>query len=137
MLNLSRAAFYEHVRKGNFVAPVYSLATRRPIYTAELQSQNLEVRATQIGVNGEFVLFYERQPRDQVGERPAQRRRSAASGAVASEFRRRLEGLGLTGLTDARVEQAVASCFPRGTAGVVEADVLRVVYRFLRRSDHV
>lgn len=134
MLGMSRASFYEHVRRGSFLAPVYSVGTRRPIYTTEMQQQNLEVKATQMGVNGEFVLFYERQPRAE-RERPSQRRRSAHSGIVPSEFRRRLEGLGLAGLTDARVEQAVASCFPQGAAGVPESDVLRVVYRFLRRSD--
>src|SRR4051812_4777481 len=83
MLGLSRAAFYSHIKKGDFVAPVYSLATRRPVYTAELQSLNLEVRATQVGVNGEFVLFYERQQREQSEERARQRRRSANAGTLA------------------------------------------------------
>ena len=74
MLRLSRASFYEHVRRGNFLAPIYSLGTRRPIYTAEMQQRNLEVKATQMGANGEYVLFYERQPRGQRVERRLERR---------------------------------------------------------------
>jgi len=136
MVGLSRASFYEHVKGGTFLAPVYSLGKRRPIYTAEMQRKNLEVKATQLGVNGEFVLFYERQTRVEVGH-PPQRRRSAASGTVASEYLRSLERLGLSELSDAQVEQALASCYPQGSAGVAEGDVLRVIYRFLRRSDHV
>lgn len=136
MVGMSRAAFYDHIEKGTFLSPVYSVGTRRPVYTAEMQQQNLEVKATQMGVNGEFVLFYERQPRVE-GEHSNHRRRSVPLGIVPSEFRRRLEGLGLTGLTDAQVEQAVLYCFPQGSAGVTDSDALRVVFRHLRRSDHV
>jgi hypothetical protein len=135
MVGLSRAAFYEHVRRGHFAAPIYQTGSvRRPIFTAELQRQNLEVRATQMGVNGEFVLFYERQPREPA-ERQARRSRPSPHGTVPSDLRGRLEGLGLQGLTEAQVEQAFASCFPQGASGVAEGEVLRVVYRQLRRSD--
>jgi AcrR family transcriptional regulator len=135
MVGLSRAAFYEHVRRGHFVAPMYQPGSlRRPVYTAEMQRQNLEVRATQLGVNGEYVLFYERQPREE-SERPGRRSRSEAPGGVASDLLRRLEGLGLQGLSESRVEQAVAECFPHGAAGVAEPEVLRVIYRQLRRTD--
>jgi hypothetical protein len=135
MIGLSRAAFYEHVRRGHFVAPLYQPGdARRPIYTAEMQRQNLEVRATQLGINGEYVLFYERQPREQA-ERPTRRNRSAPTGSVPGDLRGRLEGLGLSGLTEAQLEQAYAACFPHGASGVVDGEVLRVVYRHLRRSD--
>src|SRR5687767_10647842 len=100
MLGISRASFYEHVRRGSFLAPIYSLGTRRPVYTAEMQQRNLEVKATQMGANGEYVLFYERQPRERV-ERST---RTARSGLPPVELRRRLEGLGLSGLSDGQVE---------------------------------
>jgi len=131
MVEMSRASFYAHVRQGHFLAPIYSTGNRRPIYTAEMQAKNLEVRATQMGVNGAYVLFYERQLRETT-ETPT--RRPRAAGNAAGDLRRRLEGLGLAGLTDTQVEQALASSFPQGTAGVAEGDVLRVIYRNLRRS---
>lgn len=135
-LGMSRASFYAHVRKGTFLAPIYSLSTRRPVYTAEMQARNLEVRATQVGVNGEFVLFYERASRSEV-VRPTRQpssRRSERQPDRAAELRGRLEGLGLNGLGDAQVRDALDACFPHGTAEVAEADILRVVYRHLRRS---
>ena len=134
MLGLSRASLYEHIRKGHFVAPTYQGESRRPLFTADQQRQNLEVRATQLGVNGEFVLFYERRPRE-ASERPPRRSRQTAPEGVPADFLSRLEGLGLQGLTVAQVEQAFASCFPQGAVGVAESELLRVVYRHLRRSN--
>src|SRR5947207_1020675 len=59
-VGLSRSRFYDYVRRGVFPCPLYSLATKRPFYTAEAQQVIHEVRQTGIGANGEFVLFYER-----------------------------------------------------------------------------
>jgi hypothetical protein len=133
MLGLSRAAFYDHVGKGHFLAPIYAVRTRRPIYTADMQRQNLEVRATQVGVNGEFVLFYERQPRALVAA--SSPRTQSRTNSVAASLRDRLTALGLEGVSESRVEQALGQCFPQGVSGIPEADVLRVVFRHLRRPD--
>ena len=38
-------------------------------------------------------------------------------------------------LTEAAVEQAVAACFPQGASGIANGEVLRVIYRHLRRSE--
>jgi hypothetical protein len=136
MVGLSRASFYAHVAQGHFLKPLYPNGGRRPVYTADMQRQNLEVRATQKGVNGEFVIFYERQqPRESV-QRPG-RRGTATHGSPPGDLRRRLEGLGLADLTDAQVEQALAACFPLGASSVAEGEVLRAVYRHLRRSEGV
>src|SRR5206468_33872 len=135
MLGLSRASFYTHVAQGHFLKPLYPSGSRRPVYTDDMQRQNLEVRATQKGVNGAFVIFYERQPREPL-ERPACRT-TAAHGRPPGDLRRRLEGLGMANLTEAQVEQAFAACFPQGASGVAEGEVLRAVFRHLRRSDAV
>jgi hypothetical protein len=133
MLVLSRAAFYDHVGKGHFLAPVYAVRSRRPIFTADMQRQNLEVRATQVGVNGDFVLFYERQPRA-AGAALCPRTQTRTS-SLAATLRERLTALGLEGLSEAKVEQALDVCFPQGCNGTPEADVLRVIFRHLRRPD--
>lgn len=133
MLGLSRAAFYSHVEQGHFLKPLYPNGRRRPLYTADMQRQNLDARATQLGVNGEYVLFYERRPLEQ-SQRPS-RRSMAAQGSAPDDLRRRLEGLGVANLTEAQVEQAFAACFPLGASGVAEGEVLRAVFRHLRRSE--
>ena len=45
-----------------------------------------------------------------------------------------LQALGLTGVTSAAVEKAVVECYPKGTVGQDEHDVLRTVFRHLKRS---
>ncbi|MGE5612427.1 MAG: helix-turn-helix transcriptional regulator [Bacillota bacterium] len=129
MVGLSRARFYDLVRSGTFLAPVYSLANRRPMYTAQMQEENLLVRQTGIGVNNQYVLFYERQPAAP-SPTPTQRRpiRQERSGLMES-----LRNLGLGNITPAQVDEALASNYPNGTAGVDEVTVVRTVYRHLRR----
>jgi len=133
MLGMSRAAFYVHVKQGHFLAPIYSTGTRRPVYTEEMQRQNLEVKATQVAVDGSYVIFNERQPREPSRNQSNGRRRSPSS-AIHDDLRRGLEGLGLRGMTDEQIEQATATCFPEGTTGVAQNDLLRVVFRQLRRQ---
>lgn len=137
MLGMSRASFHDHMKRGTFLPPVYAVATRRPFFTAEMQQRNLEARATQTGVNGEFVLFYDRQSVSQTATRPRRRSGSVTQLNEAGDLRARLEGLGLMTLTDDMVLSARTECFPQGTAGVTDSDVLRVVYRHLRRSQGV
>lgn len=133
MLGLSRAAFYDHIRRGNFLPPVYSIRTRRPLFTAEMQRQNLEVKVRQVGINGDFVLFYDRLPRTDRNEvERSTQGRPGRSSSLAAGLRERLYGLGLENLTERRVQEALNACFPAGINGTPEADVLRIVYRSLR-----
>src|SRR5689334_7961606 len=81
MVGLSRASFYTHVEQGHFLKPLYPNGSRRPLYTANMQRQNLEVRATQLGVNGDYVLFYERRPPEQ-SQRPSRRSMAAQGRAL-------------------------------------------------------
>ena len=48
--------------EGVFPPPVYDMRTRRPHYTAEMQTVCLAVRERNVGVNGRVVLFYARRP---------------------------------------------------------------------------
>ena len=129
-LNMSRSQFYAYVRRGIFAMPVYSLTTRRPFYTAEMQQEILTTRQTGLTPTGEYVLFYERTApvtRTAPSNRPALRR-DASADLVA-----RLGELGITVSPD-QVQQALTVCFPSGTAGQDEGAVLRTLNRHLRRS---
>jgi hypothetical protein len=130
LVGLSRARFYDLIQAGIFVAPVYSLANRRPFYTQEMQEENLLARQTGIGVNGQYTLFYERQASPPASSISAPRRpvRQDHGGIIES-----LKSLGLPNVTLLQVDEAMATNYPNGTAGVDEMMVVRTIYRHLRR----
>jgi len=124
LLKMSRSQFYWHVKRGTFHAPLYLASNKRPYFTASMVEDNLRARETGVGVNGEYVIFYERQPKSE-GKKPRADYSALLSG---------LGSLGLNGVTTEQLEAALAACFPKGTSGQDEANVLRVVFRHLKRS---
>lgn len=60
MVGLSRARFYQLVRKGTFPAADQDPLTKRPCYFQEKQLQILEARRRNCGVDGQPILFYSR-----------------------------------------------------------------------------
>lgn len=139
MLSLSRARFYQLQRDGYFPLPVFSVASRRPLYTAELQRVCLEVRRRNCGINGVPICFYAR--RALHVSAPVPRRAMATSRAPRPKPNRdhadllaSLEALGMTP-TAAQVSEALRIAFPSGTAGADEGSVVRAVYQQLRRQN--
>ncbi len=126
-LQRSRSQFYWHVRKGTFHEPLRLESNNRPYFTASMVEDNLQVRQTGVGVNGEYVLFYERQPK---GDKPTENKRRSNHSALIQG----LKSLGLAAVTSEQVESALAVCFPSGTTGQDENTVLRVVFRHMKRS---
>ena len=57
---MSRSQFYRHAKRKTFHAPLYLASNKRPYFTASMVEDNVRARETGIGVNGEYVLFYER-----------------------------------------------------------------------------
>jgi hypothetical protein len=134
---MSRSRFYELVKAGVMPSPVYDLATRRPIFTRELQELCLQVRATNVGVNGRFILFYSRrmEPGLPATPRTRGRRSRAATAAVDPSLMEAIRSLGLQEIGEPEVYSAIQTCFPTGTEGVDEGALVRAVWRHLRRSD--
>src|SRR5262245_66039216 len=60
LLKMSRSHFYWHVKRGTFHAPLYLASNKRPYFTAAMAEDNLKARESGVGVNGDYVLFYER-----------------------------------------------------------------------------
>ena len=58
----------------------------------------------------------------------------AKAKADYTDLMENLQALGLPGVTAAAVEKAVGECFPKGTAGQDEHEVLRTIFRHLKRS---
>lgn len=127
LLKMSRSQFYFHVKRGTFHAPLRLPSNQRPYYTASMVEDVLKARETGVGVNGEFVIFYERQP-------PGTKAEPKQPKADHSGLLEGLALLGLNGVTQEQVEAGLAACFPKGTTGQDEATVLRAVFRHLKRS---
>jgi len=122
-LGMSRSQFYLHVERGTFHAPLRVPSNQRPYYTASMVEVILRARESGIGCNNEYVLFYDRRPKlESVGTRDHS---SLIDG---------LKNLGLAGVTNQQIEAALAVCFPKGTQNNSESDVLRTVFRHLKRS---
>ena len=131
LLDISRSQFYWHVRKGTFHEPL-RLSNGRPYFNASQVEDNLKARELGIGVNGEYTLFYERSSEP----KPAAKK-PVAKPKPKQDFGDLLDGLaalGLNGLTTSQVSAAVETCYPDGSDGEDENDILRTVFRHLRRS---
>jgi predicted DNA-binding transcriptional regulator AlpA len=127
LLKMSRSQFYFHVKRGTFHAPLRLPSNNRPYFTASMVEDIIKARETGVGVSGEFVIFYERQP---PGAKVVPKQPKADHSGL-------VDGLALLGLNSAtheQVEAALAVCFPKGSAGHDEASVLRAVFRHLKRS---
>src|SRR5208283_2975707 len=60
MVGLSRARFYQLVRRGTFPPADKDAVSNRPCYSEEKQRQILEARRRNCGVDGKAILFYSR-----------------------------------------------------------------------------
>lgn len=129
LLKISRSQFYWHVRKGTFHAPL-KLPNGRPYYNASMVEDNLKAREMGIGVNGQFVIFYERAEPVVSGPLIPKMKPKASY----TDLMENLQALGLSGLTTSQVEKAVTECFPKGTVGQDEQHILRTVFRHLKRA---
>lgn len=127
LLGMSRSQFYWHVKRGTFCAPL-RLTNGRPYFNASQVEDNLKARELGIGVNGEYVLFYER-----TDDAPKSRETQPPK-ADHTELLDGLQSLGLTSVTAKQVAEAVAACYPKGTCNVDENDILRTVFRHLKRA---
>lgn len=130
LLKMSRSQFYWHVKRGTFHDPLYLSSNKRPYFTAAMVEDNIKARETGVGVNGEFIIFYERQPAQ---AKPPEKKDTPNYTALTEG----LKNLGINPVTRDQLQAALVVCFPDGTSGQDEAQVLRVVFRHLKRSGSV
>jgi hypothetical protein len=138
---LSRARFYELIQSGIMPQPCYCLHTHRPLYPRELVEVCLLVRSSNIGVNGQFILFYSRSSPVAAETVAAPRSRRARSSLALDDhlaaLREGLASLGMASVTDAQITAALASAFPAGTNNLDQGAVLAGVFRQLRSPQGV
>jgi hypothetical protein len=136
-LGLSRSRFYELLARGVFPQPSTHPGTGRPYFNPDQQAACLEVRRTYRGINGEILLFYPQRsksakPRPQSAVRRASPPRAQPLGMAS--LVEGLKSLGLTEVEPARLNAALAACFPDGVQGHAEGAVISGVFRFLNRQ---
>ena len=127
-LELSRARFYQLIEAGILPQPIYDIRTKRPYYDQELQEQCLQVRATGIGVNGQYVLFYS--PRKQNSNSP--KRSVGKKVSKHQELADTITAMGLE-VSVEQVESALNELYPQGSDGEDQGVVVREVFRFLKK----
>lgn len=133
---LSRARFYELIAAGIMPQPCYCLHTHRPLFPRELIDACLQVRASNIGVNGRYILFYSRQQSVQaesVSSPPPRRQRATSTpDRNVSALREGLVSLGMASVSDVQIQAALAAAFPAGVNNLDQGAVLAAVFRQLR-----
>ena len=114
MVGLSRARFYQLVRRGTFPAADHDIVSNRPCYSEEKQRQILEARRRNCGVDGRAILFYSR--RRDLGQikAPARPKKQKAASSQCAELIDYLEEAKIT-MTTAEVETMLTEEFPEGT----------------------
>jgi hypothetical protein len=137
MCGLSRARFYQLIGTA-FPYPLYSLSTRRPFFDEELQKICLEVRRRNCGIDGKPILFYSRRLDLPSPKIKSSNGRSASSKKPVAKHKSLiagLTGLGLAGITDQQIADALGRLYPNSTEGVDEATLLRTLFVSLMRRD--
>jgi predicted DNA-binding transcriptional regulator AlpA len=127
LLEMSRTQVYFHIKKGVFHEPL-RLSNGRPYFNASQVADNLKAKELGIGVNGEYVLFYER---NEVEAKAVQR---VDTKHDREELLDGLRSLGITNVNKQQVTDAYSACFPNGSTDQSDSEVLRTVFRYLKRS---
>lgn len=140
ILGISRARLYELIARGAMPQPIFCVRTKRPLFDAELQRQALAVRQSGVGIDGSAVIWYRRDrqtPTTASAPAPARARRRTSNGETSqyAELVSSLQALGVGNADEGSVAAAVSECFPNGIDSQQESDVLRVLFRHLRRRE--
>jgi len=135
MVGLSRARFYQLVNEGIFPSPLYSVHTRRPFFSEDMQQVCMEVRNRNCGVNGKPILFYA--ARHPLGSQSKPMKKPKAEPKQKNQYADLLAGLRSLGLeiTAGQVEQVVKELYPAGIQNLDSGEVIRSVFLRMKRRN--
>lgn len=151
-VGLGRSRFHQLTQEGVFPAPCQCPKTGRRYYDYVGQLTCLEVRRTNLGINGRTILFYARRIGRPEHQTTKARARSTPSITSSSAPKKKadppaaskpnhaalLEGLrqlGVNDLTDQAVSKAISEAFPNGADKQPHEVVLIGVFRHLSRRN--
>jgi hypothetical protein len=132
-LNLSRSRLYQLIDQGVLLKPVYLLNNKRPVYTREMAVCNIEVKNSNVGINGQIVMFYSART---MKNKPKKIIKKLIDQKVVSPNKHAdmidaLESLGLENITSSKIDSAINKCFPDGIENVSDDDILTEIFRHL------
>jgi hypothetical protein len=133
MVGLSPARFRQ-LMGSTFPSPLYSVATRRPFYSEDMQVICLDVRRRNCGIDGRPVLFYCRRG----GEASAPRKFKTIKPTKNEQHGELLDGLralGLTTVTSDQIATAIKTLYPNGVTEVDRGGVLRTIFLHLKQQN--
>jgi hypothetical protein len=126
MLNLSRSRLYQLLDLGILPKPIQCQRTKRPYFTQELQQQCLNVKETNVGANGQYILFYSPRKNTATAKKTAKK-----INPIYSEFTDTLNSMGLD-TTPNEVQKAIEELYPDGIDGIDGGVVIREIFRHLK-----
>ncbi len=142
LLNLSRSRLYQLIDQGILLKPVYLSNNKRPAYTKEMAVRNIEVKNSNVGINGEVIMFYSARIKTTTPKPKKTVKKSTVQKIVSSDKHAdmidALESLGLENITASNIDSAIQKCFPGGAGTISEDDILTEVFRYLKcqNSEH-
>jgi len=141
LLNLSRSRLYQLIDQGVLLKPVYLASNKRPVFTKEMAMRNIEVKNSNVGINGVVIMFYS--ARTPTTTKPKKTVKKSTDQKIVSPAKHvdlidALESLGLENITSSKIDSAISKCFKNGTENISEDDILTEIFRYLkcRNSEH-
>lgn len=139
LLNMSRSRFYQLINEGILLPPIYSLTNKRPFYTDEMAQRNIEVKSNNVGISGQIMIFYSVKNKVVHSVNKVRTTKTTSKKETNnSEYVDLIDGLEALGMTDVKssqIEKVVAESFPDGTENLDQDEILRAVFRHLRRRN--
>jgi hypothetical protein len=133
VLGMSRAQFYNLMSQGVFPPPIYCLRTHRPMYNMELQIRCLEIKESNIGFNGQYVLFYSpRKEKVETETVPATKRKPKADKTL-KEFSETLNNMGIS-VTEEQIAAAISEMYGDEIGSREHGLIIRDLYRFFKNG---
>ena len=133
LCTLSRARFYDLIRDGVMPYPVYCVRTKKPMYFAEMAVICQRVRRSNVGIDGRYVIFYDRRPA--APETTPSRKTPAASRPASDPLRQEMvETLRAMGVrtTDDEIAALILQQCPQGVRERTFETDLRAVFDLCR-----
>ena len=139
-LGLSRSRLYQLTQQGILLKPVYLINNKRPVYTREMALRNLKVKKSNVGVNGDIVMFYSARNKIVPVLKKISRKAkdTKAENTHYTELIEALESLGMDRVTSSDIDAAIRDCFPDETPDLDDDQTLTTVFRYLkcRNTEH-
>lgn len=136
LLNISRSRLYQLIDEDIILRPAYLLCSRKPMYTNEMATKNLEVKRNNTGINGKIVMFYSaRKVVQSINNIKPIRQKAAPKDNQYTDLIEQLKNLGLEDISQANIVAAISELFPTGVNNINEDEILTSVFRHIKRQN--